>query len=404
MDPNILTDISELTVEEICAHVLGVLQLPRLVRTKSALLDYVMTNAGVEQLEFLRQAGQEKCSNKSRDRQAAELTRKRKRNEQQNTRRVAQREAAAHDNNADQLESSSAHFLELLTDTQVKACYRAFYKATPNEAMATAICGICARTVNIIADKVVRYPLNSLPNVYRLNPKIPHHDHTLFNGKLLEPNGVEGQGSDALVTVCRDCFESLQKPADNPPPYSLANNMWIGQIPWQLQRLTFPEQLLVALIYPRVYVFKLFPKKIGGVRDASTLQRGMQGNVSSYELNVEDLSSMIHGHLMPWPPAILASVISVTFIGVGHLQKQWLHSTFRVRRQFVFEALHWLKENNPKYYGHIEIDSSRIEKLPEDDIPLEILGIVRQSADVGLVDQESAGYVLADDGRDTGEP
>jgi hypothetical protein len=134
-------------------------------------------------------------------------------------------------------------------------------------------CGVCARNVNVIAGKVTKYPITSLPNAHRLIPKIPHPSHTLFGGKLLEPKGVEG--ADAVVTVCKECLDALKKPADLPPQYSLANNMWIGNVPWELQRLTFPEQLLIALVYPRVYVFKLYPKKIGGACDAATLQRGM---------------------------------------------------------------------------------------------------------------------------------
>jgi hypothetical protein len=62
-----------------------------------------------------------------------------------------------------------------------------------------------------------------------------------------------------------------------------------------------------------------------------------------------------------------------------------------------------LKNNNPKYYGGIEIDGCRIVQLPEDDVPVEVLGIVCQSTDTGLVDQESAGYVPMDDDGPTGE-
>jgi hypothetical protein len=122
--------------------------------------------------------------------------------------------------------------------------------------------------------------------------------------------------------------------------------MWIGDIPWQLQCFTFPEQLLVALIYLCVYVFKLFPKKFERSRDASALQQGIWGNVSSYELNMDAISSMVHRNLMPCPSAVLASIISVTFIGLEELLQKWLHSTFWVRRDAVFEALTWLKKNN----------------------------------------------------------
>ncbi|KIJ21317.1 hypothetical protein PAXINDRAFT_151862 [Paxillus involutus ATCC 200175] len=97
---------------------------------------------------------------------------------------------------------------------------------------------------------------------------------------------------------------------------------------------------------------------------------------------------MVEGRLMPHPLALLASLISLTFITLGELPKNWIHSTFR--------ALQWLKEHNTKYYGDIEISVSRIESLPEDDIPQEITSIIRQSDDVGIVDQESEGYVTVD--------
>ncbi|KAJ7031925.1 hypothetical protein C8F04DRAFT_905170, partial [Mycena alexandri] len=126
------------------------------------------------------------------------------------------------------------------------------------------------------------------------------------------------------------------------PQYALANNLWIGRIPWQLRALTFPEQLLIALLYPRVYVFKLHPR-CGGTQDPNTLQRGMRGTVSSYDLDCDGVVSMLAGDLMPRPPAVLASVISVTYIGLGQLPKDWLRSTFRVRRKVVWEALSWFQ-------------------------------------------------------------
>lgn len=69
----------------------------------------------------------------------------------------------------------------------------------------------------------------------------------------------------------------------------------------------------------------------------------------------------------------------------------------------MFEALQWLKENNKKYYGDIEINPGRIAQLPEDDVPLEVLGVMRQSTDTGIVNQESDGYIPMDDGGTLGE-
>jgi len=123
----------------------------------------------------------------------------------------------------------------------------------------------------------------------------------------------------------------------------------------------------------------------------------MRGNVSTYELNVDAMAAMVEGKLMPRPAAVLSSLIAITYIGAGRIPKNWIHSTFRVRRYHVSRALGWLKLNNPKYYGDTVISQHQLDQLPEDDVPDEILGIIRQSSDTGLIDQESQGYVRTDE-------
>lgn len=88
--------------------------------------------------------------------------------------------------------------------------------------------------------------------------------------------------------------------------------------------------------------------------------------------NIDAIAAMVDGTLMPRPPAILASLISITFVGVGQLPKNWIRSMFRVRRHAVRDALRWLQLNNAKYYGGIEISGERLENLPIDDAPVEI--------------------------------
>ena len=239
-------------------------------------------------------------------------------------------------------------------------------------------------------------PLSLLPNSHRLIPRKSHPAHDLFNGCLLEPTGVDPGGDDPIVSVCEDCLQQLRKEANHPPKHSLANQLWIGRTPWELEVLTFPEQLLIALVYPRVYVFKLFPKRRQGIREVSTLQRAMRGNVCSYELNMDAIASMVQGKLMPRPPAILASLITVTFIAVGQIPKKWLQSVFRVRRQVVHDALCWLKANNPKYYGDVEVSASELAQLPVDDVPDQIMTSIRQTEDVGVIDEENDSYVPQD--------
>ena len=123
----------------------------------------------------------------------------------------------------------------------------------------------------------------------------------------------------------------------------------------------------------------------------------MRGNVSTYQMNMDAITSMIEGKMMPRPPSILASLITITFVAAGKIPKAWLHTTFRVRHAVVKGALLWLKENNAKYYGDIEINAERLSHLPEDDVPEEIHALVRQTEDIGVLDEESDGYVPNND-------
>ncbi|KAL0570321.1 Methionine aminopeptidase 1 [Marasmius crinis-equi] len=152
--------------------------------------------------------------------------------------------------------------------------------------------------------------------------------------------------------------------------------MWMKNIPAELQGLTFPKQLLLALLYPCIYVFKLFPKKVDAKWDANTLQRGMHGNVTTFELDNPSIVLMLKERLMPQPPAILASIITVTFVGLRNLPKSWLQKTFRIRRDVAATALQWLKQWNLRYYGNMNIDKEQLAALPEDDVPEEIMNVV----------------------------
>ncbi|THH14530.1 hypothetical protein EW146_g5811 [Bondarzewia mesenterica] len=292
-------------------------------------------------------------------------------------------------------------FLSLPSVDAIHDCYREFYAATGNDALASQVCAVCARECGNRDDGLVEVPLDVIPNGDRLRPKrdIGHPRHVLTNGMLLEEKGLMKREANVVaVKICAACMSALNKTGPHTPPkYSLANNLWIGDVPWEIRVLTVPEQLLIALLYPRVYVFKLMPKGAQGSRDFASLQRGMRGTVSTYEQDFKGVAEMTEGRMMPRPPSVLALVMSVTFIGQGALPKDWLRMTFKVRRSAVRSALQWLKKNNAKYFGDIEICESRLALLPEDDVPQELLTNVKQSEDVGICQQESEGYVPQED-------
>ncbi|THH11046.1 hypothetical protein EW146_g8175 [Bondarzewia mesenterica] len=262
-----------------------------------------------------------------------------------------------------------------------------------------AICAVCARERDVEGNGIVVMPISDVPNLYRLRPKrgITHPDQDLIYGALLEEEGIVRSAQDLpMVCVCKQCITSLvSSSANKPPKYSLANNLWVGRVPWQLRCLTMPEQMLIALLYPRVFVYKLSTKS--RFSDPASQQQGMRGTVSTYEQDIKGIARMTEGRLMPRHPEILPSVMTVTFIGQGQLPKDWLQSTFKIRRAAVREALQWLKKHNTKYYGDIEIDECRLDALPEDDVPNELLATIRQSEDVGVLDEETSGYVPRED-------
>jgi hypothetical protein len=125
------------------------------------------------------------------------------------------------------------------------------------------------------------------------------------------------------------------------------------------------------------------------------MHTGMAGNASLFELNTQDIVEMIRGQRMPSPVRTLASIIAITFVSKKILPMNWLKKTFRVRRRYVFDALLWLRHHNP-IYGDIFIDKERLDDLPEDDIPEELLAVVRQIEDDEVAEKERESYVIAE--------
>lgn len=304
--------------------------------------------------------------------------------------------AQQHDTEYDHYPS---RFLDIPTQQQLQDIYADFYRATSSAAVALATCAVCGKERMKVEIGIHQVPLTLLPHSERLVPKERHEKQILTHGLLLARKACVISGpraEDVQVAVCDSCYSELDSPRPDPPKLSLANGLWYGEVPWQLRCLTFPEQLLISRLYPRVFIIKLYPKD-GRPHNPETLQSALKGNVTSFELNLDKVADMINGNLMPQLPRVLASILSITYVGRGHLSKNWLKATFRVRRYHVAEALKWLKENNPKLYGDIVIDDERLRRLPEDDVPEEIWSFVRHEPEEQVIELERAGYMNSED-------
>ena len=274
-----------------------------------------------------------------------------------------------------------------------RLCYESFYEGTSNEALSLKTCPVCAREklakdgeeTMLLSDESVLEVLTSNSSNDTTRGEIMVLQH------LLERNEA-GVG----CWMCLECIRPLER--RTVPKLSLANNLWIGEIPSVLTGLTIPEQLLIARHYPRCYIFKLYPRDVDSHIPLDQLYTGIAGNASLFELNTQEVVEMIKGQQMPSSVQTLASIIAITFVGSKILPKDWLKKTFRVRREVVYEALVWLQSHNP-IYADIKIDENRMRELPEDDVPDELLTIIRQEKDDELVEREKESYLLADDER-----
>jgi hypothetical protein len=276
-------------------------------------------------------------------------------------------------------------------------CHSAFYSATSNARLAMGVCAVCARLMNKEEAQFKVLPLSTIPNLHCLSPATKIQSKFTIQGVLLTQQAVFNSDGTHIVQICHDCLTSLIQLDNLPPKYLLANGLWIGEVPWQLQLLTLPEQLLVACLYPHVFIVKLFPKDCRVMINDQSLTTALRGNVTTYELNIPQITEMIQGTLMLQNVSILLSVLSIAFIGYGRVEKTILRSLFRVWRKVVAKALMWLRINNPQYYGDIDIDQCHLDLLLEDDVPNEILATAHQEDDAEVLDIENDTFVLNSD-------
>lgn len=293
------------------------------------------------------------------------------------------------------MDTDPTQFAKLPSPEQVRQCFREFYQATSQAAITEYICSVCGRRRLESEEGSVVLPYRSIPNGHRLFQRDGCRIADVWDRMVLEMAGMEEGDEEVQCRVCRECLIALERPQDDesiPPKHALANNLWIGPIPDVLEDLTVCEQMLLALILPRVFVYKLYPAG-RGEGPTGTFQQGLRGTVTSYELDKRGFSDMVEGRLLPRPLTILAKVISIVVVGRGKLNESRLLPIFRVRRNRLHGALVWLKKNNPKYFGDIAINLQLLDSIPNDDLPPEIVAMVRQSEEVEVVREEEGGYV-----------
>jgi hypothetical protein len=152
--------------------------------------------------------------------------------------------------------------------------------------------------------------------------------------------------------VCPLCVQSLDK--GNLPTLSLANGLWIGQIPEELQDLTYAEQLLIARVRHNRCIVKV-----------SSGMRKMRANAISFSNPMPKIYN-----ILPPPLEEMDEVLAFIYTGPCKPTKADFNRTpLLVRHIKVFKALHWLKLNHIDYYD-CEISEKNLASYPEDGPPV----------------------------------
>ena len=291
--------------------------------------------------------------------------------------------------------NSEDNFMETVSEDCRQKCISNFIDATGNNALATSICAVCAGS--FFNSEIYEFKVSDLQEKNKLVPSKPHPAQVLTEGMLLHvmPTSLHVDPDGCLMAnICSLCSSDLKR--NKTPAMSLANGLWIRNIPLDLKVLTLPECILIAHFFPAAYIIKLYPKMKGARNWASDgFHHALRGNVSTYRLNTDQIAHLSSTHVMPPSPTILAATIGVTFVGPKNVPEKTMPGFLRVNQMRVRMALEWLKENNP-LYANVTISEDRLNSLPVNEVPEEILSLVKYSNDTRLLAEESDGYVPND--------
>ncbi|CAF5137009.1 unnamed protein product, partial [Rotaria sp. Silwood1] len=204
-----------------------------------------------------------------------------------------------------------------------------------------------------------------------------HYD----NGVILYTNGLFQQNKVNMCTFCQKCHIALSK--GQIPKFSAANNMWLGDVPSELQGLTIPEEKLISLYRHNSCIVKLHSP----FHSTTTAQTALKGNCITFLQNVPNIVNS-----SPLTLDELCDTLKVIFVGAHPPERIQLKKVLTVRKKKIIEALYWLKKHNV-LYQNVDINLKNIAQLPEDDVPECIMSTMEQKIGDEEIQSERIGYI-----------
>ncbi|KAJ7133234.1 hypothetical protein C8R44DRAFT_611372 [Mycena epipterygia] len=186
---------------------------------------------------------------------------------------------------------------------------------------------------------------------------------------------------DDCSSVCVDCEERLRK--NVLPLFSLANEIWIGEVPCQLRDLSFAEKMLIAKVRHNRCV----------VRVASGRGK-MSANAVMFAAPVVKVYNIL-------PPSAddISEVLAFVFVGPARpSDEDYVRTPMLVRRSKVQDALEWLKLNHSDY-AQLTVSQENLNNLPESGIPC---GVDWKQTEEGESNNVAAAMSVHDNGDEEG--
>ncbi len=156
--------------------------------------------------------------------------------------------------------------------------------------------------------------------------------------------------------VCLDCAENVRR--RKLPKKSMANGLWLGQVPTELSDLTFAEQLLIA----RVRINRFAVKVESGMQKTKC-------NIIAFQNPVPQIYDTL-----PPPTSDIEETFAVMFIRSKPPTEKDFDEIplYHVRQKKVQEALEWLKLNHIDY-ENMFISHENLSQYPVNGAPVPVI-------------------------------
>jgi hypothetical protein len=262
----------------------------------------------------------------------------------------------------------------LISPEVEKSVLRAFRSETSQAHLQLRTCCVCQESN--YAREMHECAVGNIPNVSLLERE----------GQSIIYLGDKSANGDVLI--CPSCMKKLnhaKKP--EPPKNSIFYTPLGGDLPEELKDLTFPEQMMISPIMCKAYVIKLV--SYGHPNQA---QRGVKGNCIAFLQDVHHVATTLPDLEAP------SKYLQVCFVGdeTSPAKLRQVKKVLKVRKEKVLRALEFLCKNHAGFKKlNITIDYDKINQLPDDDIPADIIDNMVLDTDVAQALGEHSSYIPA---------